>query len=118
MPSYRIELSISPLSPAETEHVLRALRHSWEQPAWIKRQQYGDACLLMIQHEITLSHGESPNWFCDRIAASIWRSIGRFARIALASNSEDGTEAQILIFEEADYWRLLKSFRLSPTFRQ
>lgn len=118
MPSYQIELSISPISSAETEHVLSALRHAWEQPAWIKRQQHGDAFLLMIQHEVALPLGETPGWFCERIAASIWRSIGRFARIALAVNPEDGTENQIFIFEETDYWRLLKSFRLSPTLRQ
>lgn len=119
MASYRIELSISPLSHPETERVLAALRHAWQQPAWIHRQACGDICMLSIRHETELRGGEDPCWLTERIAASLWQGIGRFVRISM-DISLDGEEEGLksFSFDEADYRRILPNFRLSPGIHQ
>ncbi len=114
MASYRTELSISPLSHSETEHVLTALRQTWQQPACINRQNCGDAYLLSIRHEAELGREESIALFAERLAASLWQAIGRFARISLEIARTD-EEAEYFCLEEKDYRRILPDFRLSRT---
>lgn len=114
MKACRIELGISPLSPQEADRALAALRHAWHQPAWVKRQPCGDALLLAIQHEARLRPGESITWFAERIAATLWHTIGRYVCITLDAAPEDEDAHQLFEFSEVDYWRILRDFRLSP----
>ena len=111
----QIELGISPLSTPETELVLAALRRAWHQPAWINRQACGDAWLLAIRHEAELRPDESPHWFAERIAATLWQAIGRYVCITLEISTQENDTQLTLI--ERDYQRILRDFRLSPTTR-
>lgn len=113
MTSCRIELSISPLSNSEAERALSALRRTWQQPAWVHRQTCDDICLLSIRHEAELPANENANRFSERIAANLWRAIGRYARITLEVAGENG-DGEALDFGEPDYRRILSEFRLSP----
>jgi hypothetical protein len=112
--SYRLQLGISPISPFEAEHILAALRRVWCMPSWVKRLPLGDGVLLLeIRHEAALKPGESPDWFIERIAAALWQETGRFVRIAIDIAPHEAPDGKIYVLDEAAYWRIMQSFRLS-----
>lgn len=117
MASYRIELSIFPLSYPETERALDALRLAWRQPAYIHRQAYGDIYMLSIRHEAAPSIKEDPCRFAERIAAKLWQAFGRFVRISMDIAEED-QDVRYFSMEESDYRRILPGFRLTQTVHQ
>lgn len=117
MNTCRIELGISPLSNHEAEQALDAFRQAWRQPACVGRRPCGDAWLLSIRHEADLRVGESPAWFAERIAAAMWHAVGRYARITLEVVPQDEKCHQLFVFDEDDYRRILRDFRLSKVGR-
>lgn len=113
MPTCQIELAISPLSSQETELALSALRKTWQQPACIHRQPHNHAWLLAIRHETKLKPGDTPCEFAERIAAAIWRAVGRYVRMTFDITPTDDSAPQQLLFSETDHQRIMRSFRLS-----
>ncbi len=112
--SYRLHLGISPISAAEAERALQALQRAWCMPSWIRHTLIGTQVLLLeMGHEAPLKLDESPDWFAERISAAIWQETGRFVRISIEMTCQEATDGQIFIFDEADYWRIMQSFRLS-----
>lgn len=113
MKSCRIELGIAPLSTQEVERVLAAVRKAWQSPSWVKRQDCSGAWLLTIRHEATPKAGESPVWLAEKLAAAIWHAIGRYAQITIDMEASQKDEPILLVFDEHDYPRILRDFRLS-----
>lgn len=112
--TYRLQISISPLSALEADKSLAAVRHAGLSPSWVKRQAIDDAFLLILRHEAELRPNESPDWFAERMAASIWQALGRYTRIAIDLAPHEAPDGRITIFEEEAYWRILRSYRLAP----
>ena len=112
--SYRLQIGLSPLTPAEAELALGALRRVWCMPSWVRKQKLaGEVYLLEIRHEAALKPGESADWFVERIAAALWQDIGRFVRIAIDIAPHEAPDGRIFVLEEEAYWRIMQSFRLS-----
>ncbi len=112
--TYRIQISISPLSASEADRVLAAVRAAWISPSCVHRQAIDEAWLLVLRHESELRSGESPDWFAERLAATIWQAIGRYVRIAFDLAPHEAPDGRVTVFDEDAYWRILRSFRLVP----
>ncbi|WP_028454304.1 hypothetical protein [Chitinilyticum litopenaei] len=114
--TYRLQLGIAMLSPQEAEQVLHALRQLWQSPCWVSKQLHGEQiALLTIRHEAALKPGESPDWFIDRLAAGLWRAIGRYARISVDLAPHEAPDGKLYILDEHHYREILKDFRFSPS---
>lgn len=71
------------------------------------------AFLLEVRHEAALKPGESADWFVERLAAALWQDIGRYVRVVIDIAPHEAPDGRVFILEEAAYWRILESFRLS-----
>ena len=79
--TYRLQLSIAPISPAEAERTLLAIKRAWCRPSWVRRQALADQVILLeVRHEAELKQGESSDWFVERIGAAIWQETLDFYR--------------------------------------
>lgn len=112
-PTYIVTASIAPLATTEVVVALRSIRQVWQPPAWVKRQPINNAWLLLFRHEAPLRSGNTPDEFAERLAAAIWMALGRFVRIQIEINTEDTPVDFAHIFEEADYWPILRTYRFS-----
>jgi hypothetical protein len=115
--TYRIQISISPLSVPEIDRVLAAVRACWLSPSCVHRQPIDEAWLLVLRHETELRASETPEWFAERLVAMIWQSIGRYVRIAFDMAPHEAPDGRVTVFDEDAYWRILRSFRLAPHLR-
>lgn len=115
--TYRIQISISPLSATEADRVLAAVRSAWMSPSFVHRQPIDNAWLLVVRHESGLRQNESLDWFAERLAAAIWQSLGRYVRIAFDLAPHEAPDGRVTVFDEDAYWRILRSFRMAPNFR-
>lgn len=116
--TYRLQLSIAPISPAEAERTILAIKRAWRMPSWIRQKSLaGQVVLLEVRHEAELKPGESTDWFVERIAAAIWLETGRYVRISVDIAPHEAPDGRIFILDEPAYWRIMQSFRLSsPRF--
>jgi hypothetical protein len=114
--TYRLQLSIAPISPAEAERTLQAIKRAWCMPSWVRRQTLADQVLLLeVRHEAELKSGESADWFVERIGAAIWQETGRYVRISVDIAPHEAPDGRIYVLDEPAYWRIMQSFRLSST---
>lgn len=112
--TYRLQLGVSPISPAEAERTLLAIKRAWCMPSWVRQQMLGGQVLLLeVRHEAELKPGESADWFVERLAAAIWQETGRFVRISVDIAPHEAPDGRIYILDEPAYWRIMQSFRLS-----
>jgi hypothetical protein len=112
--SYRLQIGLSPLAQQEADVALATIRRVWCMPSWVGKQALGDgAFLLEVRHEAALKPGESADWFVERIAAALWQDIGRYVRVVIDIAPHEAPDGRVFILEEAAYWRILESFRLS-----
>ena len=116
--TYRLQLSVSPVTCREADYTLGAIQRAWCTPSWANKQSLGHEILLLaVGHEAEIKLGESADWFVERIAAAIWQETGRFVRIAIDIAADEAADGQLIILDEAAYWRIMQSFRLSsPRF--
>ena len=116
--TYRLQLSVAPISPSEADRALQAIKRAWCRPSWVRRQTLGEQVLLLeVRHEAELKSDESAEWFAERIGAAIWQETGRFVRISVEITTHEAADGPIYVLDEAAYWRIMQSFRLSsPRF--
>ena len=85
----------------------------------IRRLPHGEAWLLSFSHEGELRPEETSRWFAERLAAAIWHALGRYARITLDLHPiQASTSIEHLLFDENDYLRISRDFRLSHPARK
>jgi len=112
--TYRLQLSIAPISPAEAERSLLAIKRAWCMPSWVRRQTLAEQVILLeVRHEAELKPNESPDWFVERIGAAIWQETGRYVRISVDIAPHEAPDGRIYVLDEPAYWRIMQSFRLS-----
>ncbi|WP_028452734.1 hypothetical protein [Chitinilyticum aquatile] len=117
--TYRLQLGVAMLSPGEAELALEAIRLSWSRPSRVHRQLSGDMiALLTVQHEDFLRVDESADWFIERIAASIWQALGRFACISIDIAPHEAPDGKLYILDEPSYRAVMQKFRFTPTLQR
>ncbi|AZN37759.1 hypothetical protein [Iodobacter ciconiae] len=105
----QLQLSIAPLSCIEARRCLAHLVREGIVTLWQDQRPLGNhTCLLNLRAECTSA--ESPEWLSERLAATIWKEIGRFVRLTCLIDTE--TAEYLFSFEEPDYQRLMPAFRL------
>lgn len=111
MESCHIRLGVAPLSSCELELALAAICKAWQSPSCVRRQPCQGAWMLGVEHEIVRTPEESGLWLAEKLAATIWQAIGRFARITLILDFCGQSDAELHVLEESDYARILRAFR-------
>ncbi|GAA5786281.1 hypothetical protein GCM10007860_15210 [Chitiniphilus shinanonensis] len=117
MSQAQIYLSIAPLSQHEAAAAANAVAALDTKVVRLIRQPLaGGMCLAAIEAERAVRH-ESPVWCLERLAAGIWNELGRYTRIT--ANWQEGEEEDEMwwCLEEADYRRIMSSFRLTARRR-
>ncbi|WP_410499262.1 hypothetical protein [Chitinibacter sp. S2-10] len=115
--TYRLQIGLSPLAPQEADIALSTIRRVWCMPSWVRKQHIGDGVFLLeVRHEAALKPGESADWFVERLAAALWQEIGRFVRVVIDIAPHEAPDGRVFILEEASYWRIMESFRLSHPY--
>lgn len=112
--TYRLQLGVAMLSPEETELVLASVGRCWQRPCFVNKQTNGGVVtLLSMHHEEYLKPDESPDWFIERLAASIWSALGRYTRISMDIAPHEAPDGKLYIFDEDAYRSIMHRFRFS-----
>ncbi|NLR75475.1 MULTISPECIES: hypothetical protein [Leeia] len=107
MNSYRITLTLAPLSELECHRALDAIRQYWMRPEQLSRKPWQGAFILTASSEANLPAFETESLFAKRLSSAIWRRLGRYVKITVDCVCIDDDTSSHFLFDETRYRELM-----------
>ncbi|MCB6184421.1 hypothetical protein LIN78_12780 [Leeia sp. TBRC 13508] len=103
MKTYRITITLAPLSELECHRALDAINQYWRRPEQLSRKPWQGAFILTASAEMEMSVLETERLFGKRISSAIWRRLGRYVRVTVDFTGIDADNNSLLEFDESHY---------------
>ncbi|WP_018151450.1 hypothetical protein [Leeia oryzae] len=103
MKSYRITITLAPLSELECHRALDAINQYWRRPELLSQKPWQGAFILTASAEMEMSVLETERLFGKRLASAIWRRLGRYVKVTVDCVGIESDTNSVLVFDETNY---------------